>query len=211
MIRFYSLFVTDDNLLASPYARRFNVFHDITLQRGETETVNFLLQTAISMKQYKQLHIMYDLNALTVEEVAVKRFKHQSLITVTLIPKEIGAVKIGLAFPQSVPLHYHRMDAISSPMTSVPCHTLQSNSSKAVTAVPSNAAPVGHQTVVGGVVRKHVVHLFLQGDLDTHAPIIPTKCTSAAMSLTFIKTRRSLVCVFLSISNFYIAKKVPTK
>ena len=124
MIRFYSLFVTDDNLLASPYVRRFNVFHDLTLHRGVTETVNFLLQSPLTEEQYEQLNIIYDPLTLGVENVAVRTFKHQSLITVTLVPKELGSIKVGFAFPQTEHLHQARMKKISSPLTSVPCSSL---------------------------------------------------------------------------------------
>lgn len=120
MIRFYSLFVTDDNLLASPYVRRFNVFHDLTLHRGATETVNFLLQSPLTEKQEEQLNLIFDPHALEILDVEVKSFKHQSLITATVIPKEIGSIKLGFAFPQTEPLHQHRLRNIHSPLTSVP-------------------------------------------------------------------------------------------
>lgn len=120
MIRFYSLFVTDDNLLASPYVRRFNVFHDLTLHRGATETINFLLQTPITTEQFKHLNVIYDPLTLSLQKIEVRPYKHQSLITVTVIPKELGSVKIGFAFPQTEPLHQTRMSKISSPFTSVP-------------------------------------------------------------------------------------------
>lgn len=124
MIRFYSLFVTDDNLLASPYVRRFNVFHDLTLHRGVKETVNFLLQSPLTEDQYERLNIIFDPHTLSVDHVDVRTFKHQSLITVTLVPKELGSVKIGFAFPQTEHLHQARMNKISSPLTSVPCRSL---------------------------------------------------------------------------------------
>jgi hypothetical protein len=124
MIRFYSLFVTDDNLLASPYVRRFNVFHDLTLHRGVTETVNFLLQSPLTEEQYKQLNIIYDPHTVSVEHVDVRTFKHQSLITVTLVPKELGSIKVGFAFPQTDNLHHARMKKMPSPLTSVPCRSL---------------------------------------------------------------------------------------
>ena len=124
MIRFYSLFVTDDELLASPYVRRFNVFHDLTLHRGKTEEVNFLLQTPINPKQYERLSIIYDPMALTLLKVEVKSFPHQTLLTVKLTPKEIGSIRIGFAFPQSEHLHKDRLKKISSPLTSVPCSSL---------------------------------------------------------------------------------------
>lgn len=120
MIRFYSLFVTDDNLLASPYVRRFNVFHDLTLHRGASETVNFLLQTPLTPEQYDQLNVIYDPHTITISKVEVKSFKHQSLITVTLVPKELGSVKIGFAFPQTEHLHRARMQDLHSPLTATP-------------------------------------------------------------------------------------------
>lgn len=125
MIRFYSLFVTDDELLASPYVRRFNVFHDLTLHRGKTETVTFLLQTTISPKQHEKLNIIFDPLQLSIEGIDVKPFEHQTLITVDLIPKELGSIRIGFAFPQSQPLHQARMKKIPSPLTSVPCIDLE--------------------------------------------------------------------------------------
>lgn len=125
MIRFYSLFVTDDELLASPYVRRFNVFHDLTLHRGKAETVTFLLQTTISPKQHEHLNVIFDPVQLSIQKVDVKPFEHQTLITVELIPKELGSIRIGFAFPQSEQLHNARMKKIHSPLTSVPCMQLE--------------------------------------------------------------------------------------
>lgn len=119
MIRFYSLFVTDDDLLASPYIRRFNIFHDLTLHRGATETVNFLLQSPITKKQEEELSIIYDPHALQLQHVETKPFKHQTLVTVKLVPKELGSLRIGLAIPQTEPLHHSRLSRIHSPLTTV--------------------------------------------------------------------------------------------
>lgn len=124
MIRFYSLFVTDENLLASPYVRRLNFFHDVTLHRGVTETVNFLLQTPLTNEQSKQLNIICDPLSVSIVDVEAKSFKHQSLITVTLIPREIGSIKVGLAFPQSANLHKEHMRQLKSPLVSLPCSTI---------------------------------------------------------------------------------------
>ncbi|MBP6881195.1 MAG: hypothetical protein KBC35_01065 [Candidatus Pacebacteria bacterium] len=124
MIRFYSLFVVDNDLMASPFVRRFNVFHDLTLHRGATETVNFLLQHPLTPEQYEKLNVIFDPHTVTIENVAVKSFKHQSLITVTMIPKEIGSIRVGFAFPQTEYLHQARMNGIHSPLTTVPFSTL---------------------------------------------------------------------------------------
>lgn len=119
MIRFYSLFVVDDDLLASPFVRRFNVFHDLTLHRGAVETVNFLLQQTLSPEQYEKLNVIYDPHTLTIQKVEVKSFEHQSLLTITMIPKELGSVRIGFAYPQTEQLHQVRMKNIHSPLASV--------------------------------------------------------------------------------------------
>ena len=124
MIRFYSLFVVDDDLLASPYIRRFNVFHDLTLHRGAVETVNFLLQTPLTPTQYKKLNIIYDPLSLSLQKIDVKSFKHQSLITVELVPKELGSMRIGFAFPQTERLHQDRLKKIASPLTAVSCQEI---------------------------------------------------------------------------------------
>lgn len=128
MIRFYSLFVTDDELLASPYIRRFNVFHDLTLNRGKTETVNFLLQTTITPKQNELLNVIYDPLTLSILNVDVKTFNHQTLITVTLTPKELGSVRIGFSVPQSETLHKSILKKLPSPLTTVPCIKLKGKS-----------------------------------------------------------------------------------
>lgn len=128
MIRFYSLFVTDDELLASPYVRRFNVFHDLTLNRGKTETVNFLLQTTITPEQNKRLNVIYDPLTLNISKVVIKTFTHQTLITVTLTPKELGSIRIGFSVPQSEPLHRANLKKIPSPLTAVPCINLRGKS-----------------------------------------------------------------------------------
>lgn len=127
MIRFYSLFVVDDELLASPFVQRFNVFHDLTLQRDAEETVNFLLQQSITPEQYEKLQLIYDPHTLTILDVAVKSFKHQSLLTVTLIPKELGSIKIGFAYPQTAQLHHDRMKHIHSPLTAVSFQSLHND------------------------------------------------------------------------------------
>ncbi|MCA9360856.1 hypothetical protein H6789_02455 [Candidatus Nomurabacteria bacterium] len=132
MIRFYSLFITDDDLLASPYVRRFNFFHDITLHRGETETVNFLLQTPLTSEQSKQLNIISDPSSINVLDVETKSFRHQSLVTVTLVAKEVGSIKIGLAFPQSASLHRERMQKLPSPLVSVPCSKIHNEAMHSV-------------------------------------------------------------------------------
>ncbi|MCB9812066.1 hypothetical protein H6778_00185 [Candidatus Nomurabacteria bacterium] len=139
MIRFYSLFVTDDDLLASPYVRRFNVFHDLTLHRGVTETVNFLLQAPLTPEQYDKLNIIFDPHALTVQKVEMKSYKHQSLLTVTLIPKELGSLRIGFAFPQTEYLHRDRMKKIPSPLTAVSCKQLTE-----AAEAPKQPAPQQH-------------------------------------------------------------------
>lgn len=119
MIRFYSLFVIDNDLLASPFVQRFNVFHDLTLHLGAVETVNFLLQHPLSPKQYEQLNIIYDPHTITIKEIDVKSFTHQSLLTITLIPKELGSLRIGFAYPQTEQLHQARMKNIHSPLTQI--------------------------------------------------------------------------------------------
>jgi hypothetical protein len=125
MIRFYSLFVVDNDLMASPFVGRFNVLHDITLHRGATETVNFLLQHPLTPDQYEKLNIIYDPYTLAVEDIQVKSFKYQILITVTLTPKEIGSIRVGFAFPQTEYIHQARMKNIRSPLTTVPFNTLK--------------------------------------------------------------------------------------
>lgn len=124
MIRFYSLFVVDDDLMTSPFINRFNVFHDLTLHRGATEKVNFLLQHPLTPEQHKKLNVIYDPHTLTIESIDTKLFKHQSLITVTMTPKELGSIRIGFAFPQTEYLHQARMKNIHSPLTTVPFNTL---------------------------------------------------------------------------------------
>ena len=124
MIRFYSLFVTDENLMTSPYVRRFNPFHDLTLHRSQEETINFLLQTTLTPEQYEQLNILYDPHSLNIRDVEVKTFAHQTLLTVHLTPKEIGSLRIGVAFPQSPALHRSHLKKVSSPFLSVPCKDL---------------------------------------------------------------------------------------
>lgn len=136
MIRFYSLFVTDDNLLASPYVRRFNVFHDITLHCGVTEKINFLLQVPLTPKQYKNLNVIFDPNQIAIKEIDVKTFKHQSLITVTIFPKKAGSVKIGFAFPQTEHLHRERLRNISSPLVTMPCSDFKNTTKEVKISMP---------------------------------------------------------------------------
>jgi|AntRauTorcE11897_2_1112592.scaffolds.fasta_scaffold70078_1 hypothetical protein len=127
MIRFYSLFATDDNLLSSPYVRKLNLFHDITVTRGEEETVNFLLQTPLTPKQAKELNIIYDPLSISVNDVQIKTYRHQSLVTIGLVPKELGSHKIGLAFPQSKTVHREKMNHLPSPLVSTPCQKINTD------------------------------------------------------------------------------------
>ena len=127
MIRFYSLFATDDNLLSSPYIRKLNLCHDITVNRGEEETVNFLLQTPLTKKQAEELNIIFDPLAVNVTDVEIKTFKQQSLVTINLIPREVGSHKIGLAFPQSKVAHLEKMNHLPSPLVSTPCQKIHTD------------------------------------------------------------------------------------
>mgnify|MGYP001181472543 CR=1 FL=1 len=128
MIRFYSLFVTDNNLLASPFVGRLNLFHDLTLHLDREESVNFLLQTRLTTEQCSELNIIFDPLSVKVSNVETKQFRHQTLVTVTLIPREIGSLKLGLAFPQSKEAHAEKMGNLPSTLVSTPCrHIHQPN------------------------------------------------------------------------------------
>ena len=130
MIRFYSLFITDDDLLASPFIQKFNLFHDINLQRGSEETVNFLLQTPLTQTQCKKLNIISDPHSIDILETEVKSFRHQTLISIRLIPKEVGSARIGIAFPQSETLHDEKMNSLPSRFVSMPCENIQKSASE---------------------------------------------------------------------------------
>jgi hypothetical protein len=103
MNRSYSLFVTDDELLSSPYVRRFNYLHDLTLHLGKKETVNFLLQTSLSNYQQKHLKLSYDSSSVEVHSVATISYQRQTLITVSLTPRELGTIRIGFTYPEERP------------------------------------------------------------------------------------------------------------
>lgn len=139
MIRFYSLFISDDNLLASPYSQKFNFFHDVSLQRGVEETVNFLLQTALSPEQENNLNIIFDPLSLNILNVEVKSFKNQTIVAVSLIPNEIGTAKIGIALPQSTSLHEEKINNLPSPLVSMPCKSIEQKSDVTARPVASTA------------------------------------------------------------------------
>jgi hypothetical protein len=120
MIRFYSLFVNDEKVVPSPYTQRFNPFHDLTLRRNETETVNFLLQTTLTHEQYEKMNVLFDPEVLDIKEISVKSFSHQTLVTVALSPKTSGSLRIGFAFPQSTYLHRTHLKSVLSPFISLP-------------------------------------------------------------------------------------------
>jgi hypothetical protein len=128
MIRFYSLFVTSDELLASPYVRRFSGAHDLTLTLNESETVNFLLQTPLPKDRKHELSVIYDPVTLELVKVRTHRYRHQTLVTVTLIPKELGSMRIGFSLPRGVPAAKHRPTNAESP--------LRSESVETVAAIP---------------------------------------------------------------------------
>lgn len=102
MKRTYTLFVTDDELLASPYVRRFNFLHDITLHLGQKEEVNFLLQEALGPHQRHALKVEYDTVSLELQHLKVLPFKYQTLITANITPKELGSIRITFSYPHHV-------------------------------------------------------------------------------------------------------------
>lgn len=118
MIRFYSLFVTSDELLTSPYVRRFSGAHDLTLELGQTETVNFLLQTPLPEGRKHELSVIYDPVTLELVKVRTHRYSHQTLVTVTLVPKEIGSMRIGFSLPRVAAAPGHRRSSANSPLRS---------------------------------------------------------------------------------------------
>lgn len=120
MIRFYSLFVSDEDLLASPYVQKVNVLHDLVLCRGEKETVNFLLQSPLTKTQKDNLNVICDPLSLVVNNVEVKAFKQQTIISITLSANEVGSAKIGIAFPQSSVRYKEQIDNLPSPLVSIP-------------------------------------------------------------------------------------------
>ncbi|MCD5381231.1 MAG: hypothetical protein LR008_01500 [Candidatus Pacebacteria bacterium] len=119
MIRFYSLFVTDDKLLASPYISNFNTDHDLTIHRGKKETVTFLLQTPITEKQHLELKIIYDPLTLNISKAEIKPFQHQTLISLDINPKEVGVVKLGLEYPDCKQTTGYQFRKVVPPLTSV--------------------------------------------------------------------------------------------
>ena len=127
MVRFYSLFVTDDDLLASPYIRRFNIFHDITIHRGKTEIVNFLLQAPLSKKQRAELSLVYDPHELNILNINVRSYDHQTILTVKMMPKEVGSVRIGFSYPQKGYVPIRSTNKIISPLKAVFCSNLAGN------------------------------------------------------------------------------------
>lgn len=102
MKRTYTLFVTNDELLASPYVRRFNFLYDLTLHLGQTEEVNFLLQEPLTKKQQDGLQLSYDTMSLDISRLKIIPFRYQTLITAHIVPKEIGTVRVEFSYPQAV-------------------------------------------------------------------------------------------------------------
>jgi hypothetical protein len=139
MIRFYSLFISDDNLLASPYSQKFNFFHDVSLRRGVEETVNFLLQTVLSTEQENNLNVIFDPLSLNILNVEVKSFKKQTIVAISLIPNEVGSVKIGIALPQSTSLHEEKINNLPSPLVSMKYKTIKQKSDASVRPVATTA------------------------------------------------------------------------
>lgn len=123
MIRFYSLFVTDEAVVPSPYpfTQRFNPFHDLTLQKDKPETINFLLQTTLDAEQYDKMNVLFDPEVLEISHIEVRAFSHQTLTIINLTPKQAGSLRIGFAFPQSAHLHRTHLKRVLSPFISLPC------------------------------------------------------------------------------------------
>ena len=119
MIRFYSLFVVSDELMASPYVRRFSGMHDLTLEVGKTETVNFLLQTTLPKEMMDELSVIYDPDSIELTKVQPHWYHHQTLITVELTPKELGSVRIGFSIPRTAKRTKRQTRQADSPLKTV--------------------------------------------------------------------------------------------
>jgi hypothetical protein len=91
-----------------------------TIERGKTETVNFLIQTKLNAEQCKKLSIIYDKLDLTVESIEVNPFKYQSIISVKLKAKEIGSIKIGFEIPDLKPNPRFSLKKINLPLLKIP-------------------------------------------------------------------------------------------
>lgn len=120
MIRFYPLFVIDKSLLVSPYLHEFNVLRGTTIERGKTETVNFLIQTKLNAEQCKKLSVIYDKLDLTIDSIEVNPFRYQSIISVKLKAKEIGSIKIGFEIPDLKPNPRLSLKKINLPLLKIP-------------------------------------------------------------------------------------------
>lgn len=99
MIRYYALFVVSDEMMNSPYLQRYRALHDCTLYLNEVETVNFLLQTPIDQSSLRALDVLYDPGVVTITKIKLTHYEHQTILTTTLIPKELGSHRIGFSYP----------------------------------------------------------------------------------------------------------------
>ncbi|MEK7639038.1 MAG: hypothetical protein AAB388_02660 [Patescibacteria group bacterium] len=99
MLRTYSIFATNQELLASPYVRALSRAHDVTLRVGEEEVINFLVQQRLSVEDEGQVYLLYDPQTLDCLTVHIERFAKQTLITLRMIAREMGSLKLGLSVP----------------------------------------------------------------------------------------------------------------
>lgn len=118
MKRTYSFLVTDEHIPASPYVRRFDFLHDLTLQQDQEEEINFLLQEPLTPSQRKMLEVSYDSHALSVKQVKVIPFTHQTLITATIKPHTSGAVRVTFNYPDQVTKRLAPKLSVRHPLTS---------------------------------------------------------------------------------------------
>jgi hypothetical protein len=99
--------------------------HGTTLHRGETELVNFLIQTNLTPDQCNNLQVIYDELSLNINSIQIRTYKFQTIVSVSITPKEIGSLRIGFEIPkQSLATGYH-LRKIPLPLVKIPYSRFQ--------------------------------------------------------------------------------------
>lgn len=104
MIRTYSILSTNGELQTSPYIRDLQQKYDLVLTVNKPQVINFLFQISISRSEAHEVYSMFDEETLSVGNIYVDCYSNQTLISTTITPKDIGALKISFVVPDHLAL-----------------------------------------------------------------------------------------------------------
>ncbi len=69
--------------------------------------------------------MIFNPSTMQVNNVQIRTFKKQTLVTVSIVAKETGSVKLGIAFPQSAVEHQKQLDNLPTSLTTTTCSNIE--------------------------------------------------------------------------------------